>query len=82
MAAIIEKAVLPVASGSAESQQIRFNYTGTDVLGNEVSTLISEKRTHGAYEVNWDASNYPSGVCFYKLTVGEQSIEKKMALIK
>jgi len=53
-----------------------------DVLGNEVSTLISEKRSQGAYEINWDASNYPSGVYFYKLTVGEQSIEKKMVLVK
>lgn len=53
-----------------------------DVIGNEVSTLISEKRTPGAYEINWEASNYPSGVYFYKLTVGEQSIQKKMVLIK
>src|SRR5438552_8564520 len=40
MAAIIENRNLPVASASTEIEQIRFNYTGTDVLGNEVSFYI------------------------------------------
>ena len=41
MAAIIENRNMPVAPAPAESQQqIRFNYTGTDVLGNEVSFYI------------------------------------------
>src|SRR6266852_1814284 len=40
MAAIIENPTLPVAPASAERQQIRFNYTGTDALDNEVSFYI------------------------------------------
>ena len=53
-----------------------------DVIGNEIATLVNEKKTAGSYGINWDASNYPSGVYFYKLTIGEQSIQKKMVLIK
>jgi len=40
-----------------------------DVLGREAATLVNEQLNAGTYEVNWDASNYPSGVYFYKLVV-------------
>ena len=53
-----------------------------DVLGKEVRTLVNENKIPGDYKINWDASDFPSGVYFYKLTVGEQSIEKKMVLVK
>jgi hypothetical protein len=42
----------------------------------------------GSYEVTWNASNYPSGVYFYKLVIGDNSnnegfsTTKKMVLIK
>src|SRR4030095_14278207 len=39
-----------------------------DVLGREAATLVNGELKPGIYEVNWDASNYPSGVYFYKLT--------------
>jgi hypothetical protein len=45
--------------------------------------------TPGTFEVDWDASNYPSGVYYYKLTVrqagsttGDYIETKKMVLIK
>ncbi len=56
-----------------------------DILGKEVAVIFSSPlgRIGGAsYEVNWDASNYPSGVYFYKLTAGDYSLTKKMVLIK
>ncbi len=60
-----------------------------DVLGKEIAVLVNERLQPGAYEVNWDASNYPSGVYFYKLIVhqtgtstGDYSEIKKMVLIK
>jgi hypothetical protein len=53
-----------------------------DVLGERVAELLSEKLSPGTYEVNWDASNYPSGVYFYKLTTDDVSIAKKMVLLK
>jgi hypothetical protein len=56
-----------------------------DVLGRELAILFSSPsgRTGGAtYEVEWDGSNYPSGVYFYKLVSSEYSETKKMVLIK
>jgi len=38
-----------------------------DVLGREVTTLISQQLNSGTYEVTWDASNFASGVYFYTL---------------
>ncbi len=38
-----------------------------DVLGRQVATLVNEQLNPGAYEVTWDAANYPSGVYFYRL---------------
>lgn len=53
-----------------------------DVLGREVATLINEQLQPETYSVDWDASNYPSGVYFYKLEAGDYSESKKMVLIK
>ncbi|HEY3249680.1 MAG TPA: T9SS type A sorting domain-containing protein [Ignavibacteria bacterium] len=63
-----------------------------DALGREVTTLVNEKLSPGTYEAEWpacrscgagrDASNYPSGVYFYKLIAGNYSETKKMVLIK
>jgi hypothetical protein len=53
-----------------------------DILGREVATLVNEQFNQGTYEVEWDGSNYPSGVYFYKLDAGEFTDTKKMILIK
>ncbi len=53
-----------------------------DALGREITILINEQLNPGTYEIDWDASNYPSGVYFYKLTAGDYSETKKMVLIK
>jgi hypothetical protein len=56
-----------------------------DVLGKEVTTLFSSPwgRIGGAaYEVEWNGSNYPSGVYFYYLETSEFTHAKKMILIK
>jgi hypothetical protein len=53
-----------------------------DVLGREVITLINRQLNPGTYEIDWNASDYPSGVYFYKLTAGDFSSVKKMVLEK
>ncbi|RPI17454.1 MAG: T9SS C-terminal target domain-containing protein, partial [Ignavibacteriae bacterium] len=53
-----------------------------DVLGKEVAVLVNEQLKHGTYEVEWNASNYPSGVYFYKIVAGDYSETKRMALVK
>jgi photosystem II stability/assembly factor-like uncharacterized protein len=53
-----------------------------DMLGREVATLVNEQLKPGTYEVDWDASAYPSGVYFYRLQAGEYTKTNKMVLIK
>ena len=53
-----------------------------DILGREVVKLVNEKLTAGSYETEWNASAYPSGVYFYKLTTNDFSEVKKMLFIK
>jgi glucose/arabinose dehydrogenase len=53
-----------------------------DGLGREIKTLVSGYKAAGNYGVRWDASNYPSGIYYYRLTSGSVSIERKMALVK
>ncbi len=53
-----------------------------DVLGNEVVTLVNKELPAGNYEVEFNASNLPSGVYMYKLTAGSFVQTKKMLLLK
>jgi len=53
-----------------------------DVLGNEVATLVDEYRNAGYYELEFEASNLPSGIYFYKLNTGYYTDTKKLILLK
>ncbi|MFA7362168.1 MAG: T9SS type A sorting domain-containing protein, partial [Candidatus Kapaibacterium sp.] len=53
-----------------------------DVLGREVRTLVNEIKTAGNYTIDFNASEYSSGVYFYKLESSGFSDIKKMILIK
>ncbi len=53
-----------------------------DAIGREVSTLVNEQLNPGTYEADWNASNFPSGVYFYKLASWDFSETKKLVLIK
>jgi hypothetical protein len=53
-----------------------------DILGREVLTLVNTEMKAGEYSVDFNASNFASGVYFYKLQAGDKSIVKKMMLLK
>jgi photosystem II stability/assembly factor-like uncharacterized protein len=53
-----------------------------DVLGKEVTKLVNEELKPGGYSVDWNGSDYSSGVYFYKLQTGEFAETKRMILIK
>jgi hypothetical protein len=53
-----------------------------DVLGNEIATLVNEEKPAGSYEVIFDASRLSSGVYFYRLISGGQSLTRKLLLTK
>lgn len=53
-----------------------------DFLGKEVATLVNEKQNAGTFEVDFDGSNFPSGIYFYRLSTGDFSDTKRMILLK
>lgn len=54
-----------------------------DVSGKEITTPVSEKKSAGIYEVNFNAGNLSSGIYFYSLhSDGKIMDTKKMILLK
>jgi len=53
-----------------------------DILGRRVAVLVNEQLLPGTYEVDWDASAFPSGVYFYTITSGSFKETRKMVLLK
>jgi len=53
-----------------------------DILGKEVKTLVKEIKPAGNYRVEFDGSNFASGVYFYRLESGDFVQTKRMVLIK
>ena len=55
-----------------------------DVLGKEIASLVNEDLSPGTYRIDWNASDFSSGVYFYKLTSGAGAFSetKKMILSK
>ncbi len=53
-----------------------------DVLGREITMLVNKELNPGIYEVEWNASNYPSGVYCYRISSGDFSETRKMILVK
>ena len=47
-----------------------------------IKILVDEEKEAGTYELNWNASNIPSGVYFYKLQAGSFLQTRKMILLK
>jgi len=61
------------------------NYVNLSIyslLGQKVATLVDRKQAAGSYQVEWDASQFSSGVYYYKLTTEKFQKVKKMNLIK
>ena len=50
--------------------------------GKEVKTLVNEIKPAGFYEIEFDGSNLPSGIYYYKIESGSFSQVKKMILVK
>jgi len=53
-----------------------------DMLGREVANLVNQDQSAGVYTVKFDASQLASGIYFYKLESGSNSLINKMMLVK
>jgi pectate lyase len=53
-----------------------------NILGQEVATLVSQKQEPGLHVIQWDASEYVSGVYVYQLLTTNRILTKKMLLLQ
>jgi len=53
-----------------------------NIQGRRVATLVDAEQPAGSHAITWDASDYSSGIYFYKLTAGEFTETKRMMLVK
>lgn len=53
-----------------------------DITGRVVELLADRVMNAGSYSINWNGSNYSSGVYFYRLDAGTYVKEMKMILVK
>ncbi len=53
-----------------------------DVLGRRIALLLNEPTQSGKHQISFDARNFSSGVYFYRLETGGQSLTRSMMLVK
>ncbi len=53
-----------------------------NILGKEIASLVNEEKKPGNYTINFDGSNYPSGIYLYRIQAGSFIDTKKLILIK
>lgn len=53
-----------------------------NIAGQEIADLVNEFKSSGQYEIEFDGSNYASGIYFYKIESGEFSDTRRMILAK
>ncbi len=53
-----------------------------DMLGRNVATLVNERQEAGLYTYTLNATNFSSGIYFYRLQAGRFTATKKMMLVK
>jgi len=53
-----------------------------NIRGEKVCTLVSGNLSEGTHSFVWDGKDAPSGVYLYRLRIGNESITKKMMLLK
>ena len=53
-----------------------------DVLGRETAVLVNEMKNAGTYSVQWNASQFSSGMYFVKMSAGNFVATKKLLLMK
>lgn len=53
-----------------------------NLLGEKTETLINESQSAGQRSAVWDASDFSSGIYFYRLTAGDYSQVRRMTLLR
>jgi hypothetical protein len=71
----------------AAGNPIRTTLIIYNILGEKIRTLVDDKRQPGNYKIIWDGKDekgkdVASGIYFYRLKIGENSISKRMVLLR
>ena len=53
-----------------------------DINGAELTTLVNEKLSSGKHSIEWNATDYPSGIYIARISSGNYFQAKKMLLVK
>ncbi len=53
-----------------------------NTMGQEVASLVNEVQNAGSHSITWNAQNLSSGMYFYRLSTGGQTLTRQMTLIK
>jgi hypothetical protein len=53
-----------------------------DVLSQQITTLVDEEQPSGAYKIQWQAKDFPSGVYFYRLHAGSFTETRRLVLLR
>ncbi|MEJ2616624.1 MAG: T9SS type A sorting domain-containing protein [Ignavibacteriaceae bacterium] len=64
----------------ANSSQVELVVFNT--IGKEITRIVNEYQNAGNYEVSFNASEFPSGIYYYKLKAGNYSSVKKLVVLK
>ncbi len=85
----------PVSKKSGDFTTIRFSLPASvvsnsanvklevyDLLGRKISTLVNKELSPGIFEVKFNTGNLPSGIYFYKLSLGNRTLTRKMIILK
>ncbi len=64
------------------AKQGRVEVTIHDITGKMVTSLIDAELNAGTHKATWNASDFASGVYFYRVKTADQVITKKLMLVK
>ncbi|MCX7876814.1 MAG: putative Ig domain-containing protein [Melioribacteraceae bacterium] len=64
------------------AKQSNVRLTVYNSIGKDVAELINKEMSAGNYQVNFDATNLPSGIYYYKLETENFTQTRKMLLVK
>ena len=53
-----------------------------DALGRLIANIVDEKKDEGIYKIEWNASNYSSGIYFFSIAIGDVKETKAMVFLK
>jgi len=76
------KTVISYTIGEIGQSPVQVDLSIYNVSGKKVMTLVSARQPAGSYTVEWDASDFSSGVYLCQLKAGDFSETRKLIYIK